>query len=142
VSGRRKEQKKWEKVPDTFSFPERNSAMLNRIAVILIAASLAAPLWPVQGNVPRMDADAWKVAVQPRMPYPSKEIVLRALPNGPPRQNVRIRYEVQLHRVGPAQFYPLVGAGRLVEAHFKCIVTSNRGREVVNIHMSRLAPAK
>jgi hypothetical protein len=116
--------------------------MLTRITAVLLAACLAASVWPVQANVPRSEADIGMVVVQPRMPYPSREMVLRALPKGPPRKNVRIEYEVQLNRVGPSRSYPLVGAARFVETHFKCVVDSDQGREVVFIDMSRLDPTK
>jgi hypothetical protein len=116
--------------------------MLSRSTVTLLAACLAAPVWPVQANVPRTGADTGKVVVQPHVPYPSEEMVLRALPNGLPREKVRIRYEVLRSRVGPKRFYPLAGVARLVEAHFRCVVHSDRGREVVFIDRDWLDPAK
>ncbi len=109
---------------------------------LFLATCLAGSVGPVQANVPRSEPDIQQAAVQPRLVYPSVEMVLRALPNGPPRQIVRIRYEVQQHQVGPCRVYPLVGAGRLVEARFKCVVVSERGRQVVVIDTSRLEPAK
>jgi hypothetical protein len=115
--------------------------MLIRITAALLAA-YAASVWPVHADMPRTEDDIGKVVVQPRIPYPSAARVLRALPNGSARKNVRIRFEVLMQRVGPRRFYPLVGVARLVETHFKCVVDSDQGREVVFMDISRLDSAK
>jgi hypothetical protein len=107
---------------------------------------LALLLWaagPALADVPRLGAADEKVVAEPGIPYPTQEMVLRALPKGPARRNVRIWYQVQARRVGPARFFPLVGKGRLVQTHFQCtVISSNQGREVVYIDTSRIEPAR
>src|SRR5437870_1613271 len=104
-----------------------------RVALTLLAAGVAASARPARADVPRAGVGGEKVVASPRLAYPSEAEVLRALPRGPPRRNVRILYEVQVHRAGPPRLYPLAGLARLVEVQLKCTVVSDRGREVVYI---------
>src|SRR5262245_3000399 len=110
---------------------------------LVIGGALCLSRLHVQANLPRSGTDIRTVTVSADPPYPSEEEVLRGLPNNQvPRKNVRVLYQILVHREGPVRFYPLVGRAQLVETHFKCTVFSDQGREVVYIDVNQFRQPK